>query len=110
MNSSESDLKAWLVEGLTDYIGLWQLKPSSGPAHVVREQTLATVREMLLSGWFQPGALTGDGGFQPSTESAEWTVARIRRDWAGASNPGAYEMSVWFALTPAGESRARALK
>ena len=107
---SGNDLRDWLVEGLTDYIGLWQLKPPSGPPYQLREQTLATVRAMLLSGWFQTGQLTKDGGFEASGESPEWTLARIARDWAVTPDPGAYEMSVWFALTSEGEERARALK
>jgi hypothetical protein len=102
-----------LVEGLEDYIGLWQfvrhLTRQEPPLSddQVRDATVASVRRLVEGGLMTPGHLVGDGGFAPWEEEGAAAVPRIEREWAALGRPPDI---CWFSNTSAGDDVARRLQ
>lgn len=105
-------LHRWLVEGLGDYIGLWQLIRAIGDERAVpwgrrnqdaalRDEVVRVVYDMVASGWF---AWCGDE-FQVEDIDAHEVTRRVRERWGTAD----FDHAIWFALTSAGRAVAETL-
>lgn len=106
-----------LLEGLDDYLGLWEFVASvrEGSATgaslgAVREEVLALVGDLLEEGLVEAGFPTRDGRFRIESSSATETVERISREWDELGREPDVGDIIWFKLTGKGEEYARKLK
>jgi hypothetical protein len=104
-----------LVEGLGDYVGLWEFaswlrthEPSATDEEVRRKATEA-VRRLVVGGHMSPGALTDGGGFSPWTSDAGESLQRIDREWRALGRDPTIAEICWFSNTPSGDALAREL-
>ena len=101
-----------LVEGLEDYVGLWQLpwilrrkKPDSTDDEV-REQALEIVGSLLREGLVEPGALQENGGFLAWTCTPRESLARIDKEWRELGQDPNIGQVCWFSNTASGDESA----
>lgn len=108
--------KEILLEGLDDYLGLWEFVASvryesgTDDAGEIHRRTLALVRGMLDEGLASPGFPTRDGHFDVVEMDTEDTIARISREWNELGRePDIWEI-IWFRLTDKGRNVAREIE
>jgi len=113
-----------LVEGLDDYVGLWQVASrvreslrESPTTDSVRQRVLKHLRPLLERGFLEAGNLAGDGGFVPWEGQGREALDSIGRAWTrlgrdpniGYGPDPSDADSCWFRNTPAGSTHARQL-
>jgi hypothetical protein len=102
-----------LLEGLDDYLGLWEFVASvrdesdSDNAGEIRRRTLALVHGMLDEGLASPGFPTRDGHFDVVEMDAEDAIARISREWGELGREPDVGDIIWLRLTDKGRKAAR---
>jgi hypothetical protein len=105
-------LRRWLVKGLDDYIGLWQLIRVVGDERSVpwvqrsrdpelRDEVVEIVHDMFASGWFDWCGYE----FKIEHIDADEASRRVRARW-GTEN---FDHAMWFALTAKGRAVATTL-
>lgn len=105
--------KEILLEGLDDYLGLWEFVASirdesnTDDAGEIRRRVLALVRGMLDEGLARAGFPTRDGHFDVVEMNTEDTVARISREWDELGREPDVGDIIWFRLTDEGIRLAR---
>ena len=104
-----------LVEGLEDYVGLWQVAKQvhrlfgSLPAERVRDIALDRLRPLLLEGLIEPGLPAEGGGFSAWGGDAGAALDRIETEWRGlGTDPNIWDIC-WFKNTEKGNALARTL-
>jgi hypothetical protein len=104
-----------LLEGLDDYIGIWEIAfvmdeslPGTEKSEV-RAASLDFVKEVLESGLMEPG-YPRDGRFRALDGSSSEILARVRHEWDDLSGdlPDVGE-GMWFNLTEEGRVYAHRL-
>ena len=111
--SALSDIrKEILVEGLDDYVGLWELpwilrrrKPESTDDEV-RERALEILSPLLREGLIEAGALRDDGDFLPWPCTPEEALARIDKEWRELGQDPNIGQVCWFSNTASGDRAA----
>lgn len=98
-----------LVEGLDDYVGLWELAKQVRRAEPdvtsdeVRQGVLAGLEPLLTSGYVQAGQLTEEGGFDPWPLAPAEALRRIDAEWRQLDgDPNIWEIC-WFRNTERGD-------
>lgn len=112
LSQIQSDI---IIEGLDDYVGLWQVARSvrqETPYQTggsVRRTSLNELKPLLHRGYITPGQLTEDGGF------FEWPLApvealeRIDREWLELGQDPNISQVCWFSNTSKGDELAQAV-
>lgn len=105
--------KEMLLEGLDDYLGLWEFVASirneshTEEAGEVRRRTLDLVRGILDEGLASPGFPTREGHFDVVEMNTEDAITRISREWDELGRePDIWEI-IWFRLTDKGRKIAK---
>lgn len=108
--------KEILLEGLDDYLGLWELVASvryesdTDDAGEIRRRTLALVRGMLAEGLASPGFPTRDGHFDVVEMDTEDAIARISGEWDELGREPDVGDIIWLRLTDKGRKAAREIE
>lgn len=136
MGSLEEIKRDFLLEGLEDYVGLWQFGPrvrhrlGIEDPEEVKSAALKLVRELVGGGLFVPGepARKEEGWFRPWTLGPEDSVRAIEKLWDDlgrepnqGDSPGTLLVerepdqgerlvAPWFELTEKGERVAQEYK
>ncbi len=104
-----------LVEGLEDYVGLWQVAKhvhrlyGSLPAERVRDVSLERLRPLILEGLIEPGLPAEGGNFSSWDEDAKTALDRIEFEWRRlGKDPNIWDIC-WFKNTEKGNALARTL-
>lgn len=103
-----------LLEGLDDYLGLWEFVASvrdngTVSPRTVREEVLTLVRKLLEEGLVEAGFPTREGGFAPEDAEAPELLERISGEWDELNREPDIGDIVWFKLTDKGRRHARKL-
>ena len=102
-----------LVEGLDDYVGIWEfawLLRSRHPdisVDAVREAALDRISRLVEHGLMVPGRLLDEGGFDPWPSSPADCVERIRVEWGALGRDPEIGDICWLSSTSQGEIVAR---
>lgn len=105
--------KEILLEGLDDYLGLWEFvfsvrdESDIEDAGEIRRRTLGLARGLLDEGLAKPGFPTSDGRFEVIEASAEDIIVRISREWDELGREPDIGDIIWFRLTDEGRKVAR---
>ena len=102
-----------LLEGMEDYVGLWEF-PVLVRRHLrvedpeeVREVALELLGELVREGTLVPGELAEKGGFTPWSIPPERAVRLIDELWSELGrDPNMGDDIPWFNLTAKGEEAA----
>jgi hypothetical protein len=105
--SLERALESLLIQGLDDFIGLWQLKSPTSSDSDPQAAAFALADRMITSGWFRIGELRADGSFEAWSDVDGDVIHRLRHSWSDHGNPKVFEMEVWFELTESGAAVAQ---
>lgn len=103
-----------LLEGLDDYLGLWEFVASvrdngTTDPQAVREEAIGLVREILDADFAEAGFPTRDGRFTVESSDATEVAERVSREWDELGRePDIWEI-IWFRLTEKGREYARRL-
>ncbi len=116
MDSSLEQIKReFLVEGVDDYIGLWQI-PSRVRFHLnvqefgeVKEASIELMRQLVVrERLLVAGELAEEGGFKPWSLAPEEVIEYIEQLWSELGrDPNLGDDIPWFDLTARGEKAAR---
>ncbi|MCP3999196.1 MAG: hypothetical protein GY722_29645 [bacterium] len=114
MNHLSEIQRDLLVEGLDDYVGLWQVARAvrrEAPHYTndnVRERSLKELGLLLHAGYIKPGQLTEDGGFLEWQLGPAESLKRIDSEWRELGHdPNIYQIC-WFSNTNEGDEAAQA--
>jgi len=101
-----------LVEGLSDWHGLWwiwgQFDRIANRA-IRRRATLAFIGYLLERGFLEAGCPRRDGGFDRWALSPADTLTRIETEWDALGRDPNIGDIVWFELTDIGTNEAEKL-
>lgn len=102
-----------LLEGLEDYIGLWEviaavreeLPEKEKP--LIRRSVMEIISNLLKRGLMRAGVPTRDGGFTASDEGIDELLARIECEWDELGRePDVWDI-IWFDITEKGKEASR---
>ncbi len=115
-DSLDSIEREFLLEGVEDYVGLWEFSPAvrrhlnEQDPEKVRDISMMLVRRLIGQEVMVAGDLAEEGGFAPWSCSAEESIDRIGELWRRLGrDPNLGDDIPWFDLTPKGESIAKRL-
>lgn len=103
-----------LVEGLDDYVGLWQWvrrvrdRWPDLADDAVRSKVLELVGELMRRNAIRAGALTRDGGFDAWELTPAEALERIEREWIELGRDPNIADICWFNNTELGDALASA--
>lgn len=116
MSSLEEIKRDFLLEGLEDWVGLWEFGPSVRyklgieDLEEVKSASLELVRELVGDGLFVPGELVekAKGGFRPWDLGPEDSIRAIEELWDDLGRePNLGDDAPWFYRTEKGERVAQ---
>ncbi len=103
-----------LVEGLDDYVGLWEVAwilrrngQHSSPQEI-RERSLEALGPLLHAGYIKPGKLEADGGFLEWQLGPVESLKRIDSEWIELGHDPNICQICWFSNTTEGDETAQA--
>src|SRR5262245_43882319 len=112
MNPLDSIQRDLLVEGLEDYVGLWEVAKDVRrlygeiPPGTVHELVMQRIRPLLREGLIVPGLPTEGGRFSAWDCDADSAVNRIDAEWSKLGrDPNIWEVC-WFKNTDKGNELA----
>src|SRR5258706_3895123 len=114
MNDLDSIQREILMEGLDDYVGLWQvvrsLRERFGdlPTDRIRELALERLQPLLDQGLIESG-MPGSGEFLSWGSDAATTLARIDAEWRALGKDPNMPDICWFSNTEKGDLIAKIL-
>lgn len=104
-----------IIEGLEDYIGLWQIAKhvrrefGSLSAERLRELTVRELEPLLSGGLIEAGFPSEGGGFSSWGMDAESTLDRILSEWSRLKSDPTIGDVCWFRNTGKGNALAKAV-
>ena len=106
--------RAFIVEGLEDYVGLWQWVARVRDRYPdlngdgVRAKVLESVGELIRQNAIQAGALAGEGGFDAWELTPAEALERIETEWIELGRDPNIPDICWFNNTEHGDALASA--
>ncbi len=115
MTGSVDDIQMeFLVEGLEDYVGLWEwvsrvkwANPDL-PDEDLRSEVLDLLRGVLEGGYMRAGQLADQGGFLEWDLTPADAMASIEREWTALGREPTIADICWFDNTDRGDALASA--
>ena len=102
-----------LVEGLEDYVGLWEVARLVREAvrrpgeDAVRQAAIERLRPLLEGGYMEAGDLTPDGGFAAWSSQGKGAVDQIDKRWRRLGRDPSISEICWLNNTGRGNALAR---
>lgn len=98
-----------LLEGLTDYVGVWEvswilrrLMPSR-TTDEIRDTAMEVLDPLIREGLIEVGTLREHGGFLAWTCTAEQALVRIDEEWRSLGQDPNIGQICWFSNTASGD-------
>lgn len=114
MNSLSEIQSKILIEGIDDYVGLWEVawllrqEDPSWTSEEIKKRCLEVLGPLLRVGYIKPGRLREDGGFVEWQLNPVESLSRIDREWQCLAPDPDFSQICWFNNTDDGDDAARA--